>query len=167
MGQGPPGSDRKASASSLQECVKANIAPGSTVATDAWGSYPTALTGYDHQPLNVSASGRPAHESLPAVHRLFSLLRREVEGTSQGAGTAEHLPEYLDEFEFRFNRHHSHNRVLVFMRLLQRVVGSDPVKYRTMIRVPRPKQSPPTGVTGSRTQPGSLDAPVAARPWQQ
>lgn len=156
-----------ASASSLQAFVKANIAAGSTVVTDAWSSYPSALTGYVHQPLNVSASGRPAHESLPAVHRLFSLAKREIEATYQGAGTVEHLPEYLNEFEFRFNRCHSRNRGLVFMRLLQRVVGSDPVGYRTMIRVPRPKPTPPAGVTGPRSQPGSLDGPVAVRPWRR
>lgn len=69
-----------ASASSLQGFAKANIAAGSTVVTDAWGSYPSALASYGHEPLNVSASERPAHESLPAVHRLFSLVKREIEG---------------------------------------------------------------------------------------
>lgn len=156
-----------ASASSLQAFVKANIASGSTVVTDAWSSYPSALTGYRHEPLNVSASGRPAHESLPAVHRLFSLVKREIEGTYQGAGTTEHLPEYLDEFVFRFNRRHSRKRGLVFMRLLQRAVGSGPIGYRSMIRVPRPKPIPPTGVTGARSQPGSLDGRVAASPWRR
>lgn len=157
-----------ASAASLREFITANIAPGSTVVSDAWKSYPSALKGYDHEPLNVSASGRPAHEALPAIHRIFSLVKRMLEGTYQGGGSQEHLQEYLDEYVFRFNRRKTRNRGLLFMRLLQKAVASDPVTYRDLVRISRPKDVRPTGlVTPTRRRPGSLDVTPLERPWRK
>ena len=95
-----------ASAGSLKAFIRANIEAGSTVVSDGWSAYPAALEGYAHERLNVSASGSPAHRSLPAVHRLFVSVKRLLDGTYQGSGTVGHLPEYLDEFVFRFNRRH-------------------------------------------------------------
>lgn len=155
-----------ASADTLKTFVQHNIEAGSTVVTDAWRSYPSALDGYTHAPFNVSTSGRPAHESLPAVHRLFALVKRTLEGTYQGSGSSEHLPEYLDEFVFRFNRRHSRHRGLVFMRLLQRAVTGDPVTYRDLVRIPRSKPARPPGVKGPRSQPGSFEIESHPRPWR-
>lgn len=155
-----------ASADSLQKFVTTNIEPGSIVVTDAWTGYPPALKDYAHQRLNVSASGNPAHESLPAVHRLFALAKRSLDGTYQGTGSTGHLPGYLDEFVFRFNRRHSRNRGLVFMRLLQRAATGDRVTYRDLVRVPRSKKVRPAGVSGPRAQPGSLQADAMVRPWR-
>ena len=75
-----------ASAKSLSTFIRANITVGATVVTDAWRSYPSALKGYVHEPIDVTATGLPAHESLPAVHRLFAQVKRMVEGTYQGSG---------------------------------------------------------------------------------
>lgn len=155
-----------ASAETLKTFVQHNVSAGSTVVTDGWRSYPPALEGYTHAPLNVSTSGRPAHESLPAVHRLFALVKRTIEGTYQGSGSSEHLPEYLDEFVFRFNRRHSRHRGLVFMRLLQRAMASAPVTYRDLVRVPRAKAVRPPGVAGPRSRPGSLEIEPQSRPWR-
>ena len=155
-----------ASTESLRAFVSANITPGATVVTDGWSAYPGALEGYTHESFNVSASGKPAHESLPAVHRLFALVKRMIEGTYQGSGTAEHLPEYLDEFVFRFNRRHSRRRGLVFTRLLQRAVATGPVTYRELVREPKPKEVRLAGSTGRRNRPGTLQAPTAGRPWR-
>lgn len=104
--------------------------------------------------------------SLPAVHRLFALVKRMAEGTCQGSGSAGHLSEYLDEFVFRFNRRHSRHRGLVFMRLLQRAISAQPATYRGLVHESRPKAVRPAGVTGARSQPGSLDTATAQRPWR-
>jgi len=131
-----------ATARSLGRFVRGNIADGATVVTDAWRTYPSALKGpenYVHERINVTASGRPAHESLLAVHRLFLLVKRMIEGTYQGSGSAGHLQEYLDEFVFRFNRRHAAHRGLVFMRLLQRAVAAPPTVYRDLVRESRAK----------------------------
>lgn len=71
---------------------------GSRVITDGLASYPGALDGYDHTGISVRGSGLQAHESLPGVHRVFSQAKRMIEGTYQGAGSAQHLQEYLDEY---------------------------------------------------------------------
>lgn len=155
-----------ASTASLKSFISSNIAPGSTVITDAWPAYPPSLSGYIHDPRNVSASGLPAHESLPAVHRLFAQVKRTLEGTYQGAGSQEYLQEYLDEFVFRFNRRHSKHRGLVFMRLLERAVVSGPTTYQKLVRVPREKQQRPTGVPGPKSQLGSLERVPVDRPWR-
>ncbi|MFT4136624.1 IS1595 family transposase [Microbacterium sp.] len=156
-----------ASATSLETFTQAHVATGATIVTDGWPSYPPALTGYVHEPINISATGRPAHESLPAVHRVFALAKRMIEGTYQGAGTAEHLQEYLDEFVFRFNRRHSRKRGLVFMRLLQRSVHADPMTYQNLVRVPVAKPVKPTGLSGPRSRPGTLDTTHEHLPWRR
>ena len=38
----------------------------------------------------------------------------------------EHLAHYLDEYTFRFNRRRSNSRGLLFYRLLQQAVNTDP-----------------------------------------
>lgn len=155
-----------ATAPTLKSFIQANIEPGSTVITDGLSSYPSALTGYDHQPVNVAASGRPAHELLPAVHRLFAQAKRMIEGTYQGSGSVGHRGEYLDEFIFRFNRRTSTHRGMVFYRLLQRAVAAEPVTYKDLVRDSKPKSLPPKGVPGPRAQPGSLEQVPLDRPWR-
>lgn len=155
-----------ASAASLRTFITANIAAGSTIVSDAWQGYPSAMDGYHHQRLSISASGAPAHESLPAIHRVFALVKRLLEGTYQGGGSHEHLQEYLDEYVFRFNRRHTRNRGLLFMRLLQRALTSPPVTYRSLVRLSRPKAITPTGVqANTRRRPGTLDVDTVPAPW--
>jgi hypothetical protein len=44
----------------------------------------------------VAASGLAAHEVLPAVHRVFSLVKRWLMGTMQGSVSPEHVQAYFD-----------------------------------------------------------------------
>ena len=57
-------------------------------------------------------------------------------GTHQGAVSHEHLPYYLDEYTFRFNRRTSHHRGKPFHRLVQQsaVIESALIKH---VRGPR------------------------------
>jgi len=64
---------------------------------------------------------------MPGVHRIAALLKRWLLGTYQGAATPDHLQSYLQEFTFRFNRRASTNRGLVFRRLLEQAVITEPV----------------------------------------
>lgn len=155
-----------ASTASLRAFITANVEPGATVVSDAWVSYPPALESYVHEAVNVSASGHPAHESLPAVHRIFALVKRLLDGTYQGGGSANHLQGYLDEFTFRFNRRKSRHRGLLFMRLLQKAVQSKPITFRELTGTDalreQCKQQPPAK---TNRKPGSLEVPTANRPW--
>jgi transposase-like protein len=108
------------STDALEGFVRASVEPGSSVLTDAWSGYSgLPALGYDHVVFNQSASPYPAHVLLPGVHRAASLLKRWLLGTYQGGVSNLHLPYYLDEFSFRFNRRNSRARGLLFHRLIE------------------------------------------------
>jgi ISXO2-like transposase domain len=69
---------------------------------------------------------------MPDVHRVASLLKRWLLGTHQGAVSREQLDYYLDEFTFRFNRRRSRHRGLLFYRLLEQAVSTDPHPHKTL-----------------------------------
>jgi transposase-like protein len=123
-----------ASGDSLIPFVCDNIEPGSTVLTDAWRGYNDVTKhGYTHIKTNLSDSGDPAHVVMPGVHRIASLLKRWLLGIHQGATSGKHLEYYLDEYTFRFNRRTSGSRGLLFYRLMQQAVVTNPVSYRQIV----------------------------------
>ena len=63
---------------------------------------------------------------MPGPHLVSSLLKRWTAGTLHHRISRQHLPYYLDEFTFRFNRRTSRARGLLFYRLLQQAAGTDP-----------------------------------------
>jgi hypothetical protein len=111
------------------------IAPGSEVHSDGSAAY-RALSehGYTHLAHVLRGGERAAHQVLPGVHRVASLLQRWILGTHHGAVQPSHLDDYLDEFAFRFNRRRSRSRGLLFYRLIQQAVRTDPVTYDTLVR---------------------------------
>lgn len=136
----------KASARSLHPFVAANVAKDSVLLTDAWQGYAGIdREGYVHKPVSVRASVEDASELLPRVHRVASLLKRWLLGTHQGAVTPAHLDYYLDEFTFRYNRRTSRSRGLLFYRLLQQAVRTDPHPMKALVggtEYPRPPVMP-------------------------
>lgn len=121
--------------SALLPFIKEVITPGYCVVTDGWGAYAGLLAlGYEHRTYNISQSSKHAHELLPRVHRVAALLKRWLLGTHQGAVSNEHLPYYLDEFTFRFNRRTSRARGLLFYRLLDQAVRTEPVTTAALFR---------------------------------
>ena len=88
---------------SLVGFVEASVAPGSTVRTDGWQGYaPLKQHGYDHRPTTQGAP-KEAATLFPRVHRVFTHLKTWLWGTHRDV-SRKHLPHYLDEFVFRFNR---------------------------------------------------------------
>lgn len=117
-----------ASGESLIPFVCNTVELGTTVQTDGWGGYSQLKeNGYLHQITVLSSTNDPAHVSMPGVHRVASLLKRWILGTHQGSIRIEHLQSYLEEFTFRFNRRTSQSRGLVFRRLLEQAVCTEPV----------------------------------------
>ena len=157
-----------ASLPSLHAFVTDHVEPGSTVITDAWqGYHGLDKLGYTHDRRSQRAArarGQDPGELLPAVHRVASLAKRWLLGTHQGSADDAHLPAYLNEFVFRFNRRRSHSRGLVFYRVLELAVGHAPVRYRDLIMNPQPNTSPPT--TRGKGHPPSLERPPGNRPWR-
>ena len=116
-----------ASGANLHPFICDVVAPGANVRTDGWTGY-NGLSGhgYVHETTVLSASGDPAHVSMPGVHRIASLLKRWILGTHQGSVIPAHLQSYLEEFTFRFNRRTSRSRGLVFRRLLEQSMATGP-----------------------------------------
>jgi transposase-like protein len=102
------------SGAALQGFVTDHVEPGATVITDGWqGYHGLAKLGYVHQRHSQRATrvrGGDAGQLLPAPHRVAALAKRWLLGTHQGAVDRAHLPSYLNEFVFRFNRRHSRSR---------------------------------------------------------
>jgi hypothetical protein len=74
---------------------------------------------------------------LPRAHRVIGLLKRWLMGTHQGAVSAGHLDDYLNQFTFRFNRRTSASRGKLFYRLAQQAVQIEPVPFEKLVK-PQP-----------------------------
>jgi transposase-like protein len=122
-----------ADSDNLISFIKSNVSAGSQIRTDAWRGYSSvAANDYVHEAINISASGDPAHVTMPGVHRVASLLKRWLLGTHQGSVSSQHLEYFLDEYTFRFNRRHSKSRGMLFYRLMQQAVQIKAVTYREL-----------------------------------
>ena len=155
------------SAESLHPFVTGAVEPGARVITDAWQGYRGLdAKGYVHERRSQAAArarGDDPGELLPAVHRVASLAKRWLLGTHQGSVAEAHLPAYLDEFVFRFNRRRSASRGMVFYRVLELAAGHDPVRFKDLLTGKKPHPAP---VARGWGHPPSLDRPAANRPWR-
>jgi transposase-like protein len=159
-----------ASCKTLNAFVIENVQPGATVITDGWSGYNgLAKLGYGHDRRSqraASARGEDGDKLLPAVHRVASLTKRWLLGTHQGSVNDSHLPSYLNEFVFRFNRRRSRSRGLLFYRVLELAVAHEPVRYQELIANRRPRAVSPVPPQ-TRGRPPSLERPRANRPWRE
>jgi transposase-like protein/ribosomal protein L37AE/L43A len=136
-----------ASAGSLHPFIESSVAPGSTIHTDGWQGYASiAKKGFAHEISPIRGRPREASKLLPHVHRVASLLKRWLLGTHQGAVEPQHLPYYLDEFTFRFNRRTSKSRGKLFYRLMQQAVATGPITYAAMVKPSQPSSEEPQQV---------------------
>lgn len=142
-------------AATLRAFLSAHVEPGSVVITDGLSSYPSACgEAYAHRPEPIRPSGRQAHELLPGVHLVASLVQRWLLGTHQGGVKPEHLQAYLDEFTFRFNR--------------AQAVQAPPRTYRSLVADPGlGRRSLPPPPPDKRVRPTSLVGDPLDRPWRQ
>ena len=122
-----------AKAKTLEQFMETAIVPASKVATDGHGGYlGLGRRGFEHERIVVSRSGGPAHEVLPAVHLVFTLLKRWMLGTYHCTPAGRHLPAYLDEFVFRFNRR-SPPPAGRSLRLVARAMETLPITNRMIL----------------------------------
>lgn len=156
-------------APTLRAFLLAHVEPGSVVATDGFASYPPACgQDYVHRPQAISPSGRRAHELLPGVHRVASLAKRWLLGTHQGGVKPGHLQAYLDEFTFRFNRRRSRARGMLFYRLLEQAVHTQPRTYRSLVVGPGSvRREMPVPPPDKRVRCESLAGETLDRPWRK
>jgi transposase-like protein len=116
------------SAATFARFAEEAIAPGSTVPTDGWHSYRALRGTYAHRPT-VIGDPKNAAKQLPRVHRAFANLKTWLLGTHHGVG-AKHLPHYVDEFVFRFNRRRT--PMAAFQSLLGLTTRHAPTTYQML-----------------------------------
>ncbi len=122
-----------ASSKSLKEFIEKNIKQSSTIITDGWPSYNNLNNiGYEHK-IQKSVVKDGEEEVLPSVHRIASLLKRWLIGTHQSYLNKNKLGYYLDEYVFRYNRRTSTSRGLLFLRLIEQAVITNPVSYKEIV----------------------------------
>ena len=116
---------KDASSESLERAIEEMVEKGSTIKTDGWVGYGgVSELGYNH--VITIQSGIGDEDATPLVHRIASLLKRWLLGTHQGAVNQKHLPYYLDEYTFRFNRRTSKSRGKLFYRLIEQALQVSP-----------------------------------------
>lgn len=124
-----------ASAESLVPFVQDYVEPGSITITDGWKGYASlGKYGYEHEVKKIAGSGKTTSDLLPHVHLVVSLVKRWLMGTHQGAVSSDHLPFYLDEYAFRFNRRLSTYRGKLFYRLMQQAVITEAVPLKKLLK---------------------------------
>lgn len=117
----------------LVDFACATVLPGSTIHTDgAQMMRKLATKGYQHEYVVGMRAPDPA-DVLPGVHITASLLKRWLTGTMHYGVQPHQLTYYLDEFTFRFNRRNSTKRGLLFYRLLEQAVDTDPHPLRDLL----------------------------------
>jgi transposase-like protein len=117
--------------------ISYSVEKGATIRTDGLAAYRHVVErGYVHEPVNIVATKKPAHILLPGTHQIASLLKRWIAGTLHQGMSDKHLDFYLDEFAFRFNRRTSRSRGLLFYRLLQQAMNTDPHPWNDLIAEP-------------------------------
>lgn len=93
-----------ATAEEVETFLADAIAPGSTLVTDGAHVYKAAKRfGLRHDPKAVKGEHEVATTHLRMIHIVFSNLKTWLQGTHHGV-SPRHLPAYLNEFVFRFNR---------------------------------------------------------------
>lgn len=101
-----------ATSENLMKFIEDNVEYDSNIITDGWSGYSplSESKNYKHEKKIILGSKMDAHELLPHVHMVDSLLKRWILGTHQGRISSKHLEYYLDEYAFRFNRKSSKYR---------------------------------------------------------
>lgn len=116
------------SADALVPFVEASVEPGSTLLTDGWQGYAPLRHQYDHQPTTIG-DPRKAPQPLLRIHRTFSNLKTWLKGTHHGV-SAKHLPHYVNEYVFRYNRRRT--PMAAFQSLLGLTAQHTPTTYKML-----------------------------------
>lgn len=91
-------------AAALKLAGRVNVDDIKSITIDSWQGYDNlAAIGYDHQSIVLDGDPQNVEKALPIIHLVFSNLKAWLLGTHHGV-SEQHLPAYLNEFVFRFNR---------------------------------------------------------------
>jgi transposase-like protein/ribosomal protein L37AE/L43A len=115
----------------LQPFVRGAIdAREARVCTDGLPSYRGLLEAGVRHRARVQRSPRRAGKLLPWAHTVASNLKTWLRGTFHGV-SPKHLPRYLDEFSYRFDRRWREGELFAFV--LRRVAQGEPLPYAQLV----------------------------------
>lgn len=124
-----------AKSGTLAKYIKENVSQDvEVIMTDEWGAYPKAMTKagieYErHLTVNHSAGVYVDGDiTTNGIESAFSLLKRGIIGSWHKV-SAKHLPAYLEEMTFRFNRRNSKT---LFLDTLRHMVTADPLTFEKL-----------------------------------
>jgi len=105
--------------------------------TDELPAYDKAAADHKHKKVNHSANEYVRYEedmcvTTNTVESAFSLLKRGIIGSWHKV-SAKHLPKYLAEMEFRFNRR---KRSDLFVDTLRHMITADPMTFENLTAEP-------------------------------
>lgn len=122
-----------ASAAELGGFLKDNVAANSHLLTDGFAGYQGKKAALDdhlkHTPV-IQDQGAKAAEFFPIVHTLFSTIKAWLVGTHHGV-SAKHLPRYLREWAYRFNRRNLTKGIEGY--LIRRAVECATITYEQLV----------------------------------
>lgn len=127
------------SAKSLETFALKSVQPDTHITTDDWSGY-DKLANKGYQLTQVPQRGDPnvTEAWLPLIHLAFGNLKTWLNGIHHGV-SPQHLPAYLNEYTFRFNRRfYPFN---AFRSLLGIVADTEPTTYDAFYD--RARTSPP------------------------
>ena len=105
--------------------------PRTTVRTDGFQGYRgLARVGVRHDRRVQGSDPARSAEILPWVHRIFGNLKTWLRGTFHGV-SGKHLPRYLAEFVYRFDRRWREGELFGF--ILRRAVHAEPLPYHRLV----------------------------------
>ena len=111
--------------------ARCHIEPGTVVVSDALGCFGAVRhAGCFHEPF-VTGSGPASarHPALTWVNTILGNIKRSLHGTYHHL-SSKHLPRYLAEFSYRFNRRFSLSEM--FPRLAFVALRTAPMPYRVL-----------------------------------
>jgi transposase-like protein len=110
----------------IQEHISDDV---DVVVTDDFSSYPKAVGKLPHETVTHSAGEYVRGDiHTNTVESAFSLLKRGIVGSWHKV-SAKHLPAYLNEMTFRFNRRKSSD---LFVDTLRHMVSADPLTFEEL-----------------------------------
>lgn len=123
--------DKRANRKTLKKFIDTHTADATqAIYTDDWPAYRGIG---DHDTVHDSVNHSKEEWVRGQVHTntiegVFSLFKRGVVGSYHQI-SAKHLPAYLDEFVFRYNRRRKND---LFEQTLRRLVNTDPVQFKNL-----------------------------------
>jgi len=113
----------------LTGIVSDRVAPeAQLVVTDQYAAYRSLARTYNHQVINHLREYVRGRIHTNSIENFWSLLKRGIMGSFHKV-SIKHLPRYLSEFTYRFNRRDSQD---LFAQTLYRMLRCDSLSYEKL-----------------------------------